>query len=309
MRKTIDTFRSTLERFIELMGDLDIREISRETVGRFRAELAQLPSKGEGTRKLTALQLIAKADAEGLPRLSEPTIRNHLRALSAVLSHGVRLQWLDENVVIAGGVGRAAAKAATRRVATSRRRKDYTKKELRTIFGSRVFSEAGWLPERADFGMAWYWLPLLLFYTGARREELAQLNVSDVRKSEDGVWYLNILAAEDEEDGERGVKTESSRRLIPLHPDLLARGFLAYVESLPSGGQLFPGLKPNPRGYYGANFGRHWSAYLRDVVKLDSPASCEVPIGCIGCSPGLLLRDWKSPNPQSAQEDSQDEHS
>lgn len=37
-------------------------------------------------------------------------------------------------------------------------------------------------------------------------------------------------------------------------------------------------------------------------------ASCEVPIGCIRCSSGLGLRDWKSPNTQSTQESQPDEH-
>lgn len=272
-RKSIKTFQATTVRFTELLGDLDIRDINRDAVSRFRAELARLPSRGEGTRGMTALQMIDKADAEGLPRLSEPTIRNQLRALSAVLNHGVRLQWLHENPVIASGVGRMATKAANRRVSASRKRKEYSRDEIRAIFASPVFSSPSASSPRADFGMAWYWLPLLMYYTGARREELAQLNVSDVRQADEGIWYLNILAVDDEEDGDRGVKTESSRRLIPLHADLLKRKFLNYVESLPQAGQLFPGLKPNRDGFYGANFGKHWGTYLRESLKLNSPAS------------------------------------
>ena len=40
---------------------------------------------------------------------------------------------------------------------------------------------------------------------------------------------------------------------------------------------------------------------------LDGRVRCGVSIGCIGCSPGLSLRDWKSPNPQSTQEPSPNE--
>ncbi|MCD2339685.1 site-specific integrase [Ideonella azotifigens] len=272
-RKTLASFQATVQRFTELMGDLDITAINREVVARYRAELARLPAKGEGTRGLNASQLIAKAEKEGLPRLSEPTILNHIRAVSAVLSHGVRLQRLPENPIIAGGVGRSAAKAATRRVAGIRRRKDYSPDELRAIFTSPAFTETDWAPPRAAFGKAWYWLPLLLYYTGARREELAQLKASDVKKSPDGIWHLNILAAEDEEDGSRGVKTEGSRRLLPLHPDLVKRGFLDYASSLPTKGQLFPDLKPSPSGYFGANFGKRWAVYLKETVKLDSSVS------------------------------------
>ncbi|MDA8456980.1 hypothetical protein M4R22_19655, partial [Acidovorax sp. GBBC 3334] len=37
------------------------------------------------------------------------------------------------------------------------------------------------------------------------------------------------------------------------------------------------------------------------------PTSCEASIGCIRCSSGLGLRDWKSPNTQSTQEAQPDE--
>jgi len=274
VRKTLGAYRAIIEQFIELFGNLPVHEIDREKVREYRAALAQLPREGSGIRKLLAREAIAKAEAEGLPRLTAPTIRNKLRALSAVLSHGVRMGHLTENPVIAGGVGRAAAKAASKGAVRGGKRRDYTRDELAQIFRSPAFSEEGWTPPRADFGAAWYWLPLLMYYTGARREELAQLRVVDVKTTEDlkPIAYLSILETEDEDD-DRGVKTIGSRRAIPLHQDLIARGFMEYVASLPEEGQLFPKLKPNPAGFYGANFGKRWASYLRGVVRLDSPAS------------------------------------
>jgi len=272
-RRTVTAFKSTVERFIELEGDLELSAVDRAAVGRFRASVAKLPSRGDGIRGLSASELIARAEAERLPLISEATIRNQLRALSAVLSHGVQMQWLSENPVIAGGAGRASARAATRRSAATRRRKDYTREELRAIFSGPASTVSDWKLPRADFGRAWYWMPLLLLYTGARREELAQLRSSDVRRSEDGIWHLNILATSDSEDGERGVKTESSRRLIPLHPDLIARGLLEYRATVPATGQLFPMLRQNSAGYFGANFGKHWGNYLRKVVGLKTPVN------------------------------------
>jgi integrase len=269
-QSTLAEYERIVERFVELYGDLDASEVTREAISAYRVALSRLPAKGEGTRGLTAWQLIAKADSEDLPRLSEPTIRNKLRALSAMLSHGVRLGWLQENPVIAGGAGRAAAKAASKKRTASTRRKHYTSEELSVIFTSPIYSQAGWTPSKAQFGKAWYWLPLLLYYTGARREELAQLKPSEV-SCQDGVWCLSILATGD--DGKRGVKTMGSRRFVPLHPDLIERGFLQYVGSMPADGQLFPLLKPDPQGYFGTNFGRRWASYLRETVKLDSPAS------------------------------------
>jgi integrase len=271
-QRTLAAYDAIVQRFIELYGDLEVASIGRELVAKYRSALAKLPAKGVGIRGLTAPALMAKAEKERLPLLSEPTIRNRLRAVSAVMSYGVRLGWMHENAIIAGGSGRAAALAATRRQSAAKRRKDYTEQELVAIFSSPVFTDKAWAAPRAKFGQAWYWLPLLLYYTGARREELAQLKVIDVKQT-DGLWHLSILATPDEDDGKRSVKTAGSRRLIPLHPDLLERGFLTYLESVPARGQLFPLLRPDPSGYYGANFGKRWAAYLRETVGLHSPAS------------------------------------
>ena len=273
VRKTIAGYRAVVVQFIELCGDTSVAQISRETIRQYRAFMAALPSKGEGIRKLTARQLIAKAEAEGLPKVSEATVRNKLRTLSAVLSYAVRMGLATENPVIAGGIAKAAARAATNRSASTRRRKEYSNDELKLIFASPIYTDASWSSPRADFGKAWYWMPLLMYYTGARREELAQLAVRDVRQTEDGIWHLSILAVADDEDAGRGVKTAGSRRFIPLHPDLLALSFLEYVEGLSPTGQLFPLLKPSPDGYYGTNFGKRWAHYLRETVGLKSSAS------------------------------------
>lgn len=69
------------------------------------------------------------------------------------------------------------------------------------------------------------------------------------------------------------MKTQSSRRKIPLHQDLLALGLLEYKDSLPQQGRLFPKLEKHRQDGYGHAFGKIWSKYLRDVVKLDSQAS------------------------------------
>jgi integrase len=272
-RKSIAAYRACIQQFIELFGDLPLHEITRDIVGPYRSLLVRLPSRGEGIRKLSAQQLIEKADAENLPRVAAPTVLNKLLALSAVLSFGVRMGLMAENPVIQSGIVKAA-KVASSRAPGARRRKDYTEDEIRLIFTSPIFSEQGWSSPRTDFGRALYWMPLLLYYTGARREELAQLSVKDVSYDKlTLIPFLSILASPDEDDAGRGVKNEGSRRRIPLHSDLISRGFMDYVHGLPAEGQLFPLMKPGPDGFYGTNFGKRWGNSLRDVVGLKSSAS------------------------------------
>lgn len=152
-------------------------------------------------------------------------MRNKLKFLSAVFSAGVRLGWLTENPIIAGGLSGRVSKAARRFADERNIRRDYTTEEIQRVFSSPIFTSAGWAPPRAKFGEAWQWLPLLMYYTGARREELAQLKAREVIVEPGQPPHLDILTTM--ESGEtRGVKNAGSRRVIPLHPDLIERGFL-----------------------------------------------------------------------------------
>ena len=40
------------------------------------------------------------------------------------------------------------------------------------------------------------WLLLILAYSGARREEIAQLLVSDIKQDQGGLWYFDITPDE-----------------------------------------------------------------------------------------------------------------
>lgn len=268
--KTCDEYQAVVLKFIELFGDLPVGQIDRQTIQDYRMALQQMPSKGDGIRGLNARQQIQRAQEEGLPTLQAATIKTRLRTLSAVLGFGIRLGFITENPVTASGIATRLAKSIAK-AGGSRRRKDYTREELKVIFSSQLYTSEGWSPPKKDLGRSLYWVPLLALYTGARREELTQLFARDVKKSPEGVSYLSILEADD--DDERTVKTVGSRRAVPLHPDLITLGFLDYVKGIPKGGQLFPQLTPNAEGWYGKGFGKHWTKYLRGVVKLETTAS------------------------------------
>jgi integrase len=87
-----------------------------------------------------------------------------------------------------------------------------------------------------------WWIPLLALYSGARVNELAQLNTADVEEV-DHVWGFHIATRF---AGQR-LKNPKTKRFVPLHPALLDAGFLAYVADITqaqrgASGLLFPGL-------------------------------------------------------------------
>ena len=272
VEKTAGEYQTTIVRFVELLGDLPVKQIKRKTIEEFYGLLRQMPSKGEGLKALNAHEQIARAKQLDLPLLSSATIKNKLMGLSSVLAYAVKMEYITENPVVGSGITKSLRKASAKQSRTATR-KGYTQAELIKVFSSPLF-KGEWSAPRASFGEAWKWLPLLLCYTGARREEIAQMKVNEVRKSEDGIWYLDLLGiSEDGSDDDRTLKTKGSHRLVAIHQDLIDLGFLKYVDDLPIAGQLFPALKPNPTGWYGHNFGKRWGVYLREIVELQTPVS------------------------------------
>jgi hypothetical protein len=91
------------------------------------------------------------------------------------------MEYIAENPVTESGITKSLSKAVAKqsRIAA---RKGYTEAELIQVFSSPVF-KGQWTPPRASFGGAWTWIPLLLCYKGARREEIAQMKADEVRRS------------------------------------------------------------------------------------------------------------------------------
>lgn len=155
-------------------------------------------------------------------------------------------------------------------VGESEEEKPYTIPELRAIFGSPVFSD-GVRPKQGA-GEAAYWIPLLGLFTGARVSEIGQLYVADVGQ-ESGIPFILIKP-----DSETGRTTKDrKRRRVPLHPELVRLGFLAYVETIKQLGhrQLFPSLKLTREGGKLTDKWRDWwSRYVRTevgITRIPSP--------------------------------------
>jgi integrase len=114
-------------------------------------------------------------------------------------------------------------------------------------------------------GPAAFWLPLLAMFNGARQSELAGLTVADVQHepvTSTPLLYITVQASR----GKR-LKTKSSRRVVPIHTQLVKLGFLKFVEEARkrSGDKafLFPLVAPD-KGRSGVKAWSKWFGhYLR----------------------------------------------
>ncbi|OTW03824.1 hypothetical protein BA739_00015 [Vibrio parahaemolyticus] len=70
-----------------------------------------------------------------------------------------------------------------------------------------------------------YWIPMLLLHSGARVSEICQLDTADI-KCIDDIWCIDINT----NGQDKRLKSASSKRLVPLHPKLIEKGFLRYAQ-------------------------------------------------------------------------------
>lgn len=220
--KTAREFSGIYERIMEGLSDPYLHDIDRPALVAYRDKLS----------------------ADGR---HAKTVNKYLQMLSTVLRYASRLKWLTGNPAEGLGLKDARREDEIRRA--------YTPDEIKRIFlalqnDKKVFYESNH-HER-------YWLPLLGIYTGARVNELAQLAVADVVE-EQGIPAIIITAAGG--DAGKRIKSESARRILPVHRDLLTLGFLIYVKSMRERGhdRLFPALKLGPNGYSHFFVSHHFS--------------------------------------------------
>ena len=99
------------------------------------------------------------------------------------------------------------------------------------------------------------WLILFGRFTGMRANEICQLYHCDIKKI-DEIWCAVV---DDSQEGQT-VKTDNSKRSIPLHQELISNGFLEYVEN--AKGRLFPQLT-----YYKGSFSHYFTRWFSSFRK------------------------------------------
>lgn len=195
-----------------------------------------------------SVELITKADVMAYkrkliadPARSQVNVRDRLAYLRTLL------EWAAQEDIVPVNVARDVKMAVTER---GEKRKDFSTDDLNALFAGPVHAK-GERP-KGGYGEAVYWLPLLALFMGARREEIGQLRVQDVKPvayiddddKRQEVWCIDITDTPDDDALPNQIKNEASNRLVPLHPKLIELGFIDYVTKLPDQtGRVFPGLK------------------------------------------------------------------
>ncbi len=248
-----------LQLFMDWLGPkVSLGSISKTTLGDFRSLLIKLPSrfsKEDATMSLS--EIAASAEKRKAPRLAANTINGYLGGVSGLL------EWCESK----GYIESNPAKSVRVKEKDGKRYAPFHEDHLKKIFSAPLFTTCHSEREDRKPGTSkvrnWkYWLPLIGLFTGARIEEICQLQTEDVQEV-DGIWCFNIR-----EGAERSLKTAAAARLVPIHPDLKALGFLEFVESRRKAGakRLLPGIDSRIKGKWSHYPSRWFGKFLGDVI-------------------------------------------
>ncbi|HBC3896919.1 TPA: site-specific integrase [Vibrio parahaemolyticus] len=165
----------------------------------------------------------------GLPTLSDESVKDYCQKMSGFF------EWCQLNELTDINPFKAIRFKKTRK--DSEAKSAYTHTDLEKIFSSLTRT-------KQEHKHPYYlWLPLLAYFTGARLNELCQLYKADVYQV-DGTWLLHI---DDRFEGQK-LKNLTSRRIVPLHDQLLNLGFIEFVQSVQHE-RIFPELKESRDGF------------------------------------------------------------
>lgn len=144
-------------------------------------------------------------------------------------------RWAAEDVHIPNNPAKEIAVKKGEKPRT-RTRRPFEAKEIAKLFSSPNFTgfksaKQRFVPGSLRVSDAYYWIPVLGYYSGARLGELVQLHVSDIRL--DGpIPYIDINEEGGSSNGSQAkrVKSAAGVRKVPLHPDVMALGFGDFIS-------------------------------------------------------------------------------
>lgn len=249
--KTFVTYKVVYQNLRDFLGSKSIKAINHQDAQHIKKILQRLPSsmnKRARYRDKTVKQIL-KMDIPESHLMSVRTINTRLGCYSELFKWAIQNGYAEKNVF--EGLG----------LKDNRNIKDlrlpFTPADLRQIFTSRSITKAA---------IAWqYWIPILGLFTGARLNELCQLQRKDI-KQVNGIWCISIT---DEGAGQH-LKSTSSRRLIPLHKQLLSLGFIDYLteSNLALTSRIFPELTIRNGRY--SHTPSKWFGNLKQKLIADS---------------------------------------
>ncbi len=251
-----NNYKSAISLFIRFVTEYDkspVVRINALTPGHIRhyhKYYAKIP-KGVQTTKYSISELIQLKGTEKSPKTIQDNYSYIGTFLNWITRQGHPINPSLQGVLTKGNDIRPDKNK-------EKQRNPLSDDELKKLFNSEKYTKTGKFKTSAM-----YWAALISLYTGARMSEILQLERHDI-KNESDIWVFNFDDVDfHSSDSKKHIKNDDSRRLVPIHKQLLDLGFIDYVKTIVKG-KLFPDEPRNDKGKFDAFQKRH-TTYRKQV--------------------------------------------
>lgn len=232
---------AALALFLEVIGERPVDTIRQQEIEDFFALLCRLPPRWADVRRKRGVGAAAIAGMEWPAHISRATFEDGYMAMIRPFLVEARRVFGDQGFprhLTTDGIRYSGAGEKGEKMQRALR-----PDELKRLYEGPEFAAFASDPAKEHC----YWLPLIGLYTGARVNEVCQLNPQHDIREESGVWFFDFN--EDTAGDSRirkSIKNAGSGRRVPIHSRLLELGFLAYVDRMKNAGAtlLFPQWSP-----------------------------------------------------------------
>ncbi|WP_300458867.1 site-specific integrase [Desulfobacula sp.] len=244
--KTVKEYKNRLGIFTEIINDCNLSDIDYDKTREVFDKLKKIPANRNKVKVYKNKTIAELLDMDLPPEdcMSLTTVNNAMQCVSIFFIWAVKREYMSQNFA-------AGIKAKTKEK-PDELKDAFSDAEVKSVFkGLEIYKQKLKQIHR-------WWIPFIGLYSGARLEEISQLHISDIRQEND-LWIIDINDKED-----KRVKTKSSKRLVPIHDQLIKNGFIDYFEQTKSAGheRLFPDLKPLQKKY-GHSISKWFGTYLK----------------------------------------------
>jgi integrase len=236
--------------FLDVFGENTIiRTVTPEQAQQVKNKLKRFPvHMGKRFPNMNIDEVLSEIEnIDDIKRMSGVTVDNYLANMSAIFVWAQKRDYVNRNP--AKGLSDGATAAVERR--------GFDETELTILFNglSKERQENHWR----------FWVPALGLYTGARLNEICQLESGDFAVH-DEIPYLRLTTYDQTgaKKASANLKSAASKRNIPLHPALIQAGALDFLKSRPLG-RIFPELPKGPNGGYSHDASKWFARHLDNV--------------------------------------------
>jgi len=249
--KEYQTQFALLKEFLGLDAPLDI---DSETASTIKQMLLAIPKNRKKLYPKLSLSEVCKLPLSEANRMSVINVNKYLSTYAAFYAWAMKNRHINDNPFSGLTVGKN--KKATKEA--------FTPDAVAKMYEALTINQDGLIKKEYQ-----KWGPLIAMFTGARANEIAQLELADIKK-EKGIWYFDFTDESEDEESKKALKNTASKRTVPIHSRLIDLGLLKHVESVHALGKerLLYELTYSKKNGYAKNLSRWFNGPFLSALGL-----------------------------------------